>query len=379
MQGLHGDFHTMPLKDVVLYLGNKRATGSLTIETGAVRKEVDIREGLVISASSNQSREYLGQFLINMGRLTEDQFNKAYKTQKETRVFLGKILVMIGLVSEEVVRSAIGVKLRETLLDPFTWPEGEFTFTQVRELPAPDGLECPVDLLDILREAEFRETAWQAIRAAFPRGSLRLTVDESRLPEPPRPGTLDFKLVEQIREGQTIDDMILAMHATDFFVYQRLYALYRLGAVKVDESAAPAEESEVGLELGDEQTDAEIARAAEAFLDAGNFRDAEPLARRAFELRGSPEHRELLKRAETGLLAELRAALVARRQVAALAIPAEAVKAQDLSAAEKYLLSRVDGTRDVMSIVQVSPLQELEALKLFAHFVSAGLVRLAPG
>jgi hypothetical protein len=46
-----------------------------------------------------------------------------------------------------------------------------------------------------------------------------------------------------------------------------------------------------------------------------------------------------------------------------------------LSAPERYLLSRADGTRDLASIVQVSPLHELEALKLFQRLLDQGLVK----
>ena len=63
-----------------------------------------------------------------MGHLTEEQFMKAYATQKQTKVFLGKILVMIGLVTEQAVLSALNMKFRESLLDAFAWTDGEFHF-----------------------------------------------------------------------------------------------------------------------------------------------------------------------------------------------------------------------------------------------------------
>ena len=128
MRGLLGDFSTMPLKDLVVYLGNRRATGTLALERDAVRKRVHLVNGLVVKASSNQRREYLGQFLINLGHITEDQFNKAYETQQETRVFLGKILAMIGLVPEKVILNGLSLKFRETLLEAFQWETGSFSF-----------------------------------------------------------------------------------------------------------------------------------------------------------------------------------------------------------------------------------------------------------
>ena len=53
MQGLSGDFTTMPLKDVVQYLGNRRLSGKLLIQRGGVFKELTLSEGSVVSASAS--------------------------------------------------------------------------------------------------------------------------------------------------------------------------------------------------------------------------------------------------------------------------------------------------------------------------------------
>jgi hypothetical protein len=380
MRGLAGDFATMPLKDLVVYLGNGRATGALRLERAGVHKQVSLRGGQVINASSNQPREYFGQFLINMGHLTEEQFMKAYATQKQTKVFLGKILVMIGLVTEQAVLSALNMKFRESLLDAFAWTDGEFNFDPVADLPSFEGMEVTVDLLDIHREGEFRETAWQAIRQAFPSGAVRLAIDESKLPSPPKPGSLDARLVALIREDLSIDDMVLALHASDFFLYQRLYALYRLEAVRVAEEPLSLDEplEDPPSVIGAESPASEVVAAARTFLDAGNLRDGEALARRAHEMAPSVETAELLKNAEVALLGQLRHELMERAQVPSLLVPPAHLKTLSLTSPERYLLSRIDGRRDVANIVHVSPLQELEALRYLQGFVDSGLVQMTP-
>jgi hypothetical protein len=387
VRGLFGDFRTMPLKDLVVYLGNKHATGTLALERAGVRKSVAVKNGLAINASSNEPREYLGQFLINMGHITEDQFNKAYQTQKETKIFLGKILVMIGLVSEETVRNALSMKIRETMLEAFNWEDGTFNFDSSDDPEFPDGLELQIELVDIHREGEFRETAWQAIRAVFPTGKLRLSLEEKNLPERPKPGSLDERLVALIKQGSSIDDMVLALHATDFYLYQRLYALYRLDAVKPIEPGSAEDSLEIeiadpdeplgagNLIVGDEPSIADIVSHAESFIASGNFVDAEALARKANELSPTAATAELLRNAEQGLQAALRQKLMEGRRVPALLVPAAKLKGLQMTAPERYLLSRIDGQRDVASIIQVSPLRELDALKFFRRFVEAGLVK----
>jgi hypothetical protein len=379
MRGLFGDFSTMPLKDLVVYLGNKKASGTLNLEREGVRKQVLLRKGLVINASSNEPREYLGQFLINMGHITEDQFTRAYQTQKETRIFLGKILTMIGLVSEATVISALSLKIRETLLEAFHWTDGTFNFDS-SEVPQSQtsGLEMEIDLLDVHREGEFRETAWEAIRAAFPSGKVRLELFEKNLPEKPKKGSLDDRLFTLIRSGQNIDEIVLALHATDFYLYQRLYALYRLDAVKVasDVDVDLDDEPMTGSEVvGDEAAPGEIASHAESYLASGNFHDAESLARKAHEVQPTPATTALLRKAEQSLSAELKKSLMEGGKVPALLVPPAKLKGLQMTAPERYLLSRIDGARDVEAIVKVSPLRELEALKFFHRFVEAGLVK----
>ncbi|MBI3183565.1 MAG: DUF4388 domain-containing protein [Myxococcales bacterium] len=379
MRGLFGDFSTMPLKDLVVYLGNKRATGTLLLERSSVRKQLAIKEGMVLSASSNEPREFLGQFLINMGYITEDQFNKAYQTQKETKVFLGRILVMIGLVSEQVVMTALSLKIRETLLDAFRWEDGTFNFDAAEEPKPPEGVDLQIDLLDIHREGEFRDTAWQAIRAAFPGGSCRLELSEKNLAEPPKPGSLDARLIELIKLGHTIDELLLALHATDFYLYQRLYALYRLEAVRVADSVeVEVAESGPADTVGEESGVEEILGHAEAFLDSGAFAEAEALAKRANELAPSSRAVELLRRAEAGLAKALRERLLDGGRVATLLVTPGKLRELQMTPPEKYLLSRVDGSREVASIVHVSPLRELDALKYFEQFVRKGLVKIEP-
>ena len=388
MRGLSGDFSTMPLRDLVAYLGGRRLTGTLRIMRAGVRKLILVRAGQVISASSNQPREFLGQFLINMGHLSEEQFSKAYATQRETQVPLGKIIVMTGLVAEPTVRATLSLKFRETLLDMFRWEEGEFSF-DAGAVAEVDGVDTRVDLTEVRREGDFRETAWQSIRAAFPSGNLYLTVDEGRLPEPPKPGTLDAKLVKRIREGLTIDEMAKVLHASDFLVYQRLYALHRLEAVKVSatpppgrQRPPPSEEDEAQVVdvdvIGTESPTSEVIQAAQSYLENGNFRDGEALARRAHEMEPTPETEALLRSAEAALVGALRREMLDKPQVPALLMSAAQLKTLQLSTPERYLLSRVDGKRDLGAIISMSPLKELEALKYFQSFVDGGLVKLTP-
>lgn len=372
----------MPLKDLVVYLGNRSATGTLNLEQGPIRKQVVMNAGDVVNASSNEPREYLGQFLINLGQITEEQFHRAYETQRETRIFLGRILVMIGAVTEEQVSHAINLKTRETLLEAFQWDHGTFAFEadKLPELPA--GVELRVPLLDVHKESEVREQMWKAMRAVFTSGKQHLAVDRSQLAEEPKQGSLDDRLLHQIETGKTIDEIILALHATDFFLYQRLYALHSLGAVSIDEEISielSIEDNTEGLDETDEPSEAEMIENAKKFVAQGNLRDALALARRAHLVKPTPESQALSRQVEEKWLVALRKELLAAKKVPRVRVDAPAIRAMALSAQERYLLSRMDGKRSLAAIVSVSPLRELDALAHVQRFLEKGLIKLDLG
>jgi Domain of unknown function (DUF4388) len=377
MRGLIGDLGTMPLRDLVAYLGNRQATGILQYERADEKRQVVLREGSVVNSSSNQPRDYLAQFLINMGQMSEDQYMAAYRAQQDTRVFLGQAVVTMGLASKEAVQNALQLKFREALLSAFAWEEGTFTFTPGGGPPPLPGLEVGVHLLEIYREADVRDTAWKAIRAVFPSGQARLVLHRNNLAQPPEPGSLDDRLARMIEEGATIDDLVLGLHSTDFFLYQRLYALHRLDAVSVAQAESPTVSTAVPSVLGQEEGAEEILRAAQAFFDAGDVADAAALARRAYELSPAASTANLLRQAETALVEMLREEF-SGDQVPVLRVDSEVLRRLPLSAPERYLLSRVDGQRTVEAIIQVSPIHELDALRCFRGFLDQGLVDLRP-
>jgi hypothetical protein len=374
VRGLAGSFSLMPLPELVDFLGRRKATGSLTCERGTVRKTVFLREGSAVGAASTDPREYLGQFLINFGHLDEEQLAKAFRTQQETKVRLGKVLAMVGLVPPAIVRDVLAIKTRETLLDVFRWESGVFRVDEEPPPPDDDGLGVAIPLGEILKEAEFRATAWEAFKAQFPSGAATVVVDEERVPASASVGTVDGKLLYHARLGKTVDEIGLALHATEFHLYQRLYALGRQGVLRA--GPAPAGSAEAPEEMLEA---AELVDRSRQLLLDGKPEEAEKAAARALALApGAQAARQALADARSAQAAPLKE-LLAQRRVPVLRLSAGEIAQLRLDAAEKYLLSRCDGKRDLAQIAQVAPLEEVDVLKAFRRFVEAGTVELRAG
>ena len=331
MRGLMGTFALMPLQDLVEFLVRRKASGTLTCERGTVRKTIHLLEGMAVGASSNDPREYLGQLLTNFGHISEEELNKAFETQVETKIRLGQVLTMVGLVTPRVITETLAIKIRETLLDALLWDSGVF-FVDDSPPPSPDELAAQVPLAEIVREAEFRTTAWHAFRAKFPSGTAALVVDEDRIPQGIPPGSFDSRLVHLARDGKTIDEIGVSLHATDFHLYQRLYALHQQGGL-----AATATEQEEQEAAPDSDGREEISGRATA---------------------------------------QLRAEMLEPPRVPRLRVTVHEVGLMRLSAPEKYLLGRCDGARDLRNIVELAPLEEAEVLRSVKRFVEGKIVEL---
>jgi hypothetical protein len=369
MRGLMGSFTVLPLGEVAELLARLGKTGNLSCERGTVRKSISLRSGAAVAAASNDPREYLGQLLINYGHLTEEQLTKAFQVQEETKIRLGKVLTMVGLVASDVVREVLAIKIRETLLDVFLWDSGVFTFDE-GPVEAVDELDARVPLTEIVREAEFRATAWSAFRGEFPSGAAALQVIEEKVPRDLGPATVDGRLLALAREGKTIDEIGLILHATDFHLYQRLYALARQGWLKGsgEPPPPPAPTGEAAAQLVDR---------ARGLLSDGHADEAELAAARAVEL--APESgpaRAVLVDAEHALGERLRAELLAAPRAPRMKLTAAELSKLRLPSADRYLLSRCDGRRSVRDLARLAPLRELDVLKAVRRFADSGLLEL---
>jgi hypothetical protein len=366
-----GSFSALPLQDLVELLARRRAAGTLTCERGSARKTLHLREGACVGAASNDPREYLGALLVAFGHIDEEQLAKAFRTQQETRVRLGNVLTMVGLVEPETIRDVLAIKIRETLLDVFLWDSGVFSFDDTPP-PAIDDLDPTVPLAEIAREAEFRTTAWQAFRAAFPAGSATLEVVEEGLPAECGPETVDGRLLALAREGKTIDEIGRALHATEFHLYQRIYALHRRGAVRPALPQILGEAERTDAAAADEM----VVRAV-ALLSGGQVAQAEAVAARALELApGLSSARAVLADARRELLESLRRDLLSRKRSPRPRVADHEIALLRLPASDRYLLSRCDGRRTVRDLVTLAPLRELDVLRALARFAEAQLVDL---
>jgi hypothetical protein len=355
----------MPLPDVLQWIAGGRKTGTLHVERRSVQKRIILREGNVYSSWSNDPRESLGQFLIRLRLVTEEQLFRALLAQEEKGRLIGSILVADGVLNEEDLRRALKAKAEETIYDLFLWPSGQFEF---REGDFPENIfitfETPVT--PVILEGIRRVDEWQRIRGVFPSMDTTLKVKDAAT-EPADP--VEKQLLALAAAGKSLAEVSLELRRSEFETASLVFDLHSRGVLAVDHvrTDAPA---------------ADPVGAIQALLTLAYQRLRErryESALKAYEDVLALDR--LNQHAKKGLIAAMEARqrerqlhTIPRDKVPTLTVDLATLTRQNLDPQEGFVLSRVNGQWDVQSILKLCPLHEDETLLIFSRLLDRKLI-----
>jgi hypothetical protein len=373
--GLSGNLQTMLPGDLLQWLSLGQKTGTLVITNKRVEKKIFFRRGRVISSASNDPREYLGQFLMSHGYLTEPELKKAMEVQQQSRILLGKILVMIDVITEPDLQRLMRLKAEEEIYDIFLWNDGDFFFID-DELPQMEMIPLQVDVTGIIMEGTRRVDEWTRIRETVPNETVipvpLKDIDDTELEEVEEP------IVRAIDGKRTIAELVLESRSSAFTVSSTISALVRHGYVKLvdpstqkmakiaEEVVAAAPPVEARRDFNEDDEIVSLLNAAQASLRGRDFEKTQRLLRAAQNLDPNhPKVRSAIKGAETVILGELRNQGLLDSKVPKVAKPLEEITQMNFSPNEGFILSRINGQWDIGSLIKISPIRETDAMLIF--------------
>jgi Domain of unknown function (DUF4388) len=380
---LSGNLRTMLPGDLLQWLSLGQKTGTLVISNQRVEKKIFFRQGRVISSASNDPREYLGQFLMSHGYLTEPELKKAMEVQTQSGILLGKILVMIDVIGEEDLQRLMRRKAEEEIYDIFLWNDGDFYFVD-DELPQMEMIPLQVDVTGIIMEGTRRVDEWSRIRELVPHQAvipvLLREVDSTELEEVEEP------IVRAIDGKRTIADIVLESRSSEFVVSSTVYTLVRHGFAaledpstqkmrKVTEEQAPQPLAAVEFNESDEIQS--LLTGAQNALRQRDFEKTQRLLRAAQNL--DPNHakvRAAIKGAETVILGELRSQGLSESKVPKVSRSLDEITQMNFSPNEGFILSRINGQWDIGSLIKISPIRETDAMLIFHKLWRDGIIAL---
>ncbi|MEA2571284.1 MAG: hypothetical protein QOI24_3285 [Acidobacteriota bacterium] len=381
--GVSGNLKTMLPGDLLQWLSLGQKSGTLVVKNKLVEKKIFFRNGRVISSASNDPREYLGQFLMSHGFLSEPELKKAMEVQQQSGILLGKILVMIDVISEKDLTRLMRLKAEEEIYDIFLWREGEFHFID-DQLPTMEMIPLQVDVTGIIMEGTRRFDEWVRIRELIPNEMLVPVLVKPVDDEVAEELELDDAsrtVIGAIDGKRTIADIVLESRSSSFRVSETLASVAREGYIRLTDPTAQraalvAAEAQAMAASDDDEISGMLQRAQNA-LRAKEFEKAQRLLKAAQNLDpGHPRVSAAIKGSETVILAELRNAGLMDSKIPRVAKTFEEITEMNFTPNEGFILSRVNGQWDIGSLIKISPIREPDAMLIFYKLWRDGIIAL---
>ena len=372
---IQGTLKTMSLTDLLQFLAAGRKSGTLKFDRGNISKQVYFENGVIVGSKSNDPREYLGQVLLHYGKVDENQLQAALEIQRKSGGRLGEVLVKQGSLTEDDVLEILKTRTLDALYDLFVWNEGDFEFYDDEPLPR-ELIVIEVEPTNLIMEGIYRLDELARYHTLVP--SDRSIIELG-------PGwTSSLKLGKEYRrilyfveKRMSVAEICYRMHASAFHVYGQLYTLIAEGVARVagelpEESVPKIAEVE---ELPESVT--EMIWAAQRKLDT-DPEAALAIVQKALEQQPkNTDAQELLLVAEDRYVKHVFANDLLPQAVPQLLVAPSDLQLQQIDPQEGFVLSRINGSWDIQSILSICPFREADCLRMIRDLLKRGIIGLS--
>lgn len=148
---LRGSLEHMPFPALLHQAHGLRANGVLHLRRGEVRKEVELRDGRPAAVRSNVATERLGEWLLGAGRIEPTVLAESARRLLRGEGLLGQILVGMQVLSEDELGAALREQAEDKLFEIFEWTSGEFALQFGAQLARATALPLVQSAADVIR------------------------------------------------------------------------------------------------------------------------------------------------------------------------------------------------------------------------------------
>jgi hypothetical protein len=362
-----GDLRTFDVFDLLEWISHRGKTGLLQLSRRSTKKKLSFAAGALVSSTSNDPRETMGQVLVRDGLVDEEKLFRALLKQESDRRRLGDILIADGLLTRDQLLRTLRATSEMQLYDVFLWPEGRFDFDDSQ--PVPSALQdLAIDLRPVLEEGRHRRVLWNQLQPRFPSTEMtfRLKADPVSVTEPALREILNLAAW-----GKTLAAISLETRRGEYETMLLLAGLCDQGLLVPDRIDAGRRDGDpVGTIMS-------YLAGAESRLREGSFDSAMEFYERVLAIdpinhaakKGLLAVSEARKRAQT-------AKKVPLEKVPALRMTAMVLAQMRFGPEEGFVLSRINGQWDVRSILKLCPFPEDQTLVIFASLIDRKIVEL---
>ncbi len=370
-----GNLETMELAELLQWLSQGRKTGTLYLDNTKVEKRIFFRDGIIVSSAASDPKEYLGHFLVSHGYIDELTLAKAIEMQEENRMLLGKILLTIGAIEETDLNKMLRLKAEESIYELFTWQEADFRFAD-GDLPDYQMIPINLSVTGLVLEGHRRVDEWRQIRQHIPSSQAVPVAVGELIAADGNPG--EQNILKLIDDDRTVQEIALQTHSSEFHVCRVLHEQIRAGKLKVVRPRQVRVAADEHASVTDQSVDSEtLLQTANERIEHREFDIALRYLGAAKSLEpNSIKVQQLVAGAERKIEQAIGDKGISLTSVPLLCSNPEELGSLDLSPQEGFVLTRINGSYDIQTILKITPVPALEARVVFWKLLEAGHIEL---
>ena len=254
---LKGNIRNISLVKILMYLNRNIKTGTLTVSPSSVTKNIYMKMGDVIFASSTYEDDRLGEMLLKAGKITVEQYDKSVEVLQSTGKRQGAIFVELGYLTPKEIFWGLKYQVNEIIQSMFLLEDAEYIFRE-GDIPAQEVIALKMSMGNLIYAGVNRIINWTRIRNEMPDTDsvLKLTDDPLSLFQDIELSPQDTKILSLIDGRKTIKEVIDSSWMGSFEALKILYVLWSIGMI---------EQTATQMEAG--QTSSTEVKSEEAALD----------------------------------------------------------------------------------------------------------------
>ncbi len=373
---IFGQLSTMGLSDLLQFLENGLKSGVLRLSRESIRKEIFFENGTIVGSTSTDPKEYFGQFLLHYGKIDEAQLRLALEKQRDNRIPLGYILASMNVFDEEEMLNLLQQRALDIIYELFLWEQGDFEFQEHSSPPA-NLIPIAIKATHVMMEGTYRVDEWCRYRELIRSDGAIFELVPGHNPTRLPPGSNVPKILWFIKKGMSVGEICYNLHAPPFQVYSQLCQLINAGSIRVvddEQELPPSEPDDYDSEDQAQMIEGMLQR-AEALLTSDATAEAMRLLQAVLGTEpGNVKASELLTTAETRFIEQIYDDSKFAEAVPKLADALDELIASGLGSKESFILSRINGSWDVRSIVSICPFREAESLLVLKELCEQKLI-----
>jgi hypothetical protein len=228
------DLSHSPISEALKHLSQERRSGDLEVRSGRVVKTLFFDHGRIVFAASNLKKDRLGESLVELGRITPDDFARAQSLMHEEgrRRRFGEALVRAGVMDELELGRSVARQVALIVRSLFRFTEGVASFEERRCMIPLDymvSLSVYRLLYDGIRTMKSEDLVMRGL------GDLDRRVTLTSVPpfhfELEQCSALELDVLEQAQRRITLRRLAWGNHGLEFARLRAVYAFCASGVL----------------------------------------------------------------------------------------------------------------------------------------------------